>query len=98
MARSRRLEIILAGDSSSATRALNTVDSRLGRSSRSFSRFGKAAAAGFGAIALGGAAVVASVGRDLMNMERLNAQTRTAIRSSGGAANVTQRQVTALAN
>lgn len=97
MARSRKLEIQIVGDASGGTRALSTIEGRLGKTGRAFGKFGRAAAVGLGAIAVGGAAAVISVGRDLMNMERLNAQTRTAIRSSGGAANVTQRQVTALA-
>lgn len=96
MARSKRLEIVIAGDASGANRALGSIEGRLGKAGRSFGRFGRAAAIGIGAVAVAGAAVVVSVGRDLMNMERLMAQTETVIRSTGGAANVTADEIAAI--
>lgn len=96
MARSKRLEIVIAGDASGANRALGSIEGRLGKTGRSFGRFGRAAALGIGAVAVAGAAVVVSVGRDLMNMERLMAQTETVIRSTGGAANVSADEVAAM--
>lgn len=97
MARARRLEIQIVGDSTGGTRALGQIESRMSKTGRAFGRFGRAASIGIGAVAVAGTAAVVAVGRDLANIERLNAQTRTAIKSSGGAANVTQRQVTSLA-
>lgn len=96
MARSKRLEIVIAGDASGANRALGSIEGRLGKAGRSFGRFGRAAALGIGAVAVAGAAVVVAVGRDLMNMERLMAQTETVIRSTGGAANVSADEIAAM--
>lgn len=93
MARSKRLSIIIAGDASGGIRSLGQIESRMGKTGRAFGKFGKAAALGIGAVAVAGAAAVVAVGRDLMNMERLNAQTATAIRSTGGVANVSARQI-----
>ena len=93
MARSKRLEIVIAGDASGGVRALGSIEGRLGKVGRSFGRFGRAAAIGIGAVGVAGAAAVIAVGRDLVNMERLLAQTETVIRSTGGAANVSAEDV-----
>lgn len=91
--RARKLEILFTGDSSGLSRTMRSVDSGLGRTGRSFSRFGKIAAGGMAAGAVAVGAMVVSVGRDLANMERLQAQTNAAIRSTGGVANVSVRHV-----
>lgn len=95
----RRLEVEIIGDSRSLERAL-------GRSSQAGSRFGsalrgvaKGAAFAIGGAALGGIAVTLRQGiSEFSQAAKVSAQTAAALRSTGGAANVTAKEIDALAS
>lgn len=90
----RRLEVIIVGDASSLERALGKASTAANRSFTGISRGAKIASAAL----LGGLAFAAKAGfSELMEGERVSAQTAAALKSTGGAANVTAKEVEKLA-
>lgn len=98
----RRLELVFTGDTNALERSFRRVDSTASRADRSLSRMST------GLKRLGGAAVVAGgalVGlgaglglREAIDAERVMARTENVIKTTGGAANVTAKQVQDLAS
>ncbi len=90
----RQISIEIVGDAKS-------LEAALGKAQTKTSRFGgvlKHAAVG-GAIALGGLGIAAKIGFDELNQgARASAQTTAALKSTGGAANVTAGHIKNLAN
>ncbi len=89
---SRRIEVVLTGDSKSLERAL-------GRGEKASGKFGKVlggAALGAGA-ALAGLGVAAKLGFDeFIEAEKVTAQTNAVLKSTGGIANVTAKEIQGL--
>lgn len=92
----RTLKVTILGDASSAKRAFASIESGTSRTSRAFGAMGRvlktgAIAAGAGLVAVGGIAIKAA-----LEAEKVGAQTKAVLKSTGGAANVTAKQVAAL--
>jgi hypothetical protein len=95
---SRKLQVEIVGDSSSLERAF-------GRSSRAGSTFGsvmgrsvRGAAIAVGAAFAGMGAVVAAGVKEISDSQKVAAQTAAVLKSTGGSANVTAREIDNLAN
>jgi len=89
---SRKIEVQILGDSKS-------LEAALGKAQQKTSRFGSALAAGakVGAAGLLGLGVAAKIGFDeFTESQKVAAQTAAAIKSTGGAANVTADHINAL--
>lgn len=97
MANARRIEIQFIGNDRSLGSTADLIGGRTSRLGDKLKSLGKAAAIGLGAVAVGFAAWgVASV-KSLARIERINAQTAQAIKSTGGAAGVSAKHVEDLA-
>lgn len=93
----RRLEVEIIGDSRSLERAFGRASKSGSGLGRSLSRLGTVAAVGVGA-AFAGLAATLKVGFDeLSEGQKVAAQTAAALKSTGGVANVTARDVDKLA-
>lgn len=111
MGDTRTLKVVIAGDAKGARHALGQVDSGLDRTSGKASILSKgmgglgrgiaglagAAAIGLGAAALGLGAFVAGGIQTLKRVETLNKATETVIKSTGGAARISTKQIVDLA-
>lgn len=86
----RKLVVELVGDDRSLSRTLGKSEKRLGQFGKHAVRAGAVLAAGLGAGAV-------KVAKDLARIEEINAQTRAGIKSTGGVANVSAKQIEALA-
>ncbi|MDP8961493.1 MAG: hypothetical protein M3N32_07770 [Actinomycetota bacterium] len=110
-ARERRLEVVVAGDASGASRAFGEVARDADRAGGAFGRMGGplgAAGRGIGLVGAAAAAAVVGVGMFAVKLgkdavqaaqeaAKVTAQTEAAIASSGGAAGRTAEQIGALA-
>lgn len=86
----KKLEVVLTGDS-------KRLEAALGRGEKKVHSFGVAGVAAGALIAGGLGLAVRDVVGDFMAGEKASAQTAAVIKSTGGAANVTQKQVEGLA-
>jgi len=98
----RKVEVQIVGDASSLERAFGRAEKAGGKLERGLHKIGKASAVaigvGAGAGLLGlGVAVHASV-KELEQAQKATAQTEAVIKSTGGAANVSAKQVDQLSN
>ncbi len=92
-----QVTITFAGDDKSLSKTLGGLDSATNKSSGSLSKLGTVAK-GVALGALGGLAVAAKLGFDeLADGARKSAQTAAVLKSTGGAAKVTQKEVEGLA-
>jgi hypothetical protein len=98
------MELVFTGDTKSLERSFARVDSSTKKAEASAKRFGGALhALKIGAIATGAAvgvglaAAIATGTREVLEMEKAMAQTEARIKSTKGAANVTAKEVGALA-
>ena len=101
MARERKLTVTISGDARGLNRALGDVRSFGGKFSSGMGRVGRTGALAFGGAltaGVGGAMVALGTGfNGLVRIEKINAQTAAAIKSTGGAAGVSAKEVEALA-
>lgn len=101
----RRLEVVITGDPRSLSRAFGQVsrdagrmESRIGRVGRGLAVFGARALAAGAALGAGGLATGVAFGtRELIAQEKASARTANVLETTGGVANVTAREVEALA-
>lgn len=102
MARNNTITVNILGDASGAKRAFGQVQKSangLGTKMAGVGRkVAKGLAVGVGAVAAGVGALVAGGVKDLINLEKIGAQTASVIKSTGGAANVTAGDVAKLAD
>lgn len=96
----RTLKVDITGDSRSARRALDQVGASGSKTAGKMQRVGKTVAGAFrmiassAAIGAVGVGVLVKGGVDaLLEIERINAQTQAAIKSTGGAAGVTAKDI-----
>lgn len=99
---SRRVTIEFLGDDKSASKTARSVDTTTSKLGDTFKKVGKAAAIGLGVgIAAAGTALVAfgkSAVDEAREAQKVGAQTDAVLKSTGGVANITAKQVGDLAN
>ena len=93
----RKLEVVFVGDTKQLEGAFKRAGGAADKNQTKFAKFGKVVRTGMLAAGAGAAAGVAKVAADLGRIEKIEAQTSSAIKSTGGAANVTAAHVAALA-
>ena len=102
----RKVEVAIVGDSSSMVRAFRQADGAAGRFGKKGSKLG---AVGMGLIAGGAAGAAIAIGQGLSKAlqtgisefseaEKMSAQTAAALKSTGGAAGVTQQHIESFAS
>lgn len=98
----RRLEVVITGDASSLSRAFGSVQRDLGETESRSHKVGRALAgiATTGVVA-GFAGLAAALGfgaKQMMEQEAASARTANVLKTTGGVAGVTQKQIEALAS
>ena len=93
----RKLIVEIVGDSSSLEKAFGSASKSGSSFSRNLIRVGKAAAVGVGAAFVGMAAVVKVGFDEIAEGQKVAAQTAAVLKSTGGVANVTAKEVANLA-
>jgi hypothetical protein len=103
--REREVKVTVLGDSSSGQRALAQLDDRATKTGNHFdglgtklASFGKVAALGLGAAAVGVGAFLKSSAEAAEEARKVMAQTEAVIKSTGGAAKVSAKEVGSLAD
>lgn len=100
----RKVEVAIVGDASGVSRAFRQAESAAGR----FGKGGKLGAVGMGLLAGGAAGLTVAVGQGLVSAfqtgvrefseaQKVSAQTAAALKSTGGAAGVTQKHIESMA-
>lgn len=97
MAKAYRLAVKVSGDSGDAKRALNDLNKTAKRTGDSIKRgLGMAARAGALAIGVGLVGAIKLGADEMVEMQKANAQTSAALKSTGHAANVTAKDIAKL--
>lgn len=92
----RSLNVKIVGDASSYQRALRSVNAENAKLKRGFGQLSTAAKVGIGAGLVGIGLAARSSIKELVQQQKAMAQTQAVLKSTGGAANVTKKQVTDL--
>ena len=93
MARTRKLTVEIAGDVRGVKNAFGQAERSAGSLGGKLASLGKVAAVGIGGLAVGGAALAKGFVDAAVESQKVTAQTSAVIKSMGGAANVSAKQV-----
>lgn len=93
MARTRKLTVEIAGDASGVRRAFGQTERHADGLGRKLASFGKVAALGLAGAAVGAVALGKGFVDAAVESQKVTKQTEAVIKSMGGAANVTSKQV-----